>query len=100
MRRTVLTVSLVAGLAAPAALAVPAQAVNTFPRKAVEQAIENQIKDVVGQPAGVRCPARSKWVKGAVFYCTAKPTNGAESYRVKVTLGKLKTHSFKWLTVG
>jgi hypothetical protein len=100
MRRTAITIPLVVGLAAPLALAAPAQAVNTFPRKAVEQAIENQIKDVVGQPAGVKCPARSKWVKGAVFFCTAKPTDGAASYRVKVTLGKLKTHSFKWLTVG
>ncbi|HQR80085.1 MAG TPA: DUF4333 domain-containing protein [Actinomycetota bacterium] len=99
MRRTLLSVSLVAGLAAPIALAVPAQAVGPFPRKAVEQAIENQIPKVLGHKATVKCPARNKWVKGAKFYCTAKPANGA-SYRVRVTLGKAKTHSFKWLTVG
>lgn len=99
MRRTVLTMSLVAGLAAPVAFAVPAQAVGTFPRKAVEQAIENQIPEVLGHKATVRCPARSTWVRGAKFYCTATPTKGAP-YRVRVTLGKVRTHSFKWLTAG
>lgn len=81
-------------------MALPAQAVNTFPRKAVEQAIQNQIKDVLQQRATVKCPARSTWVKGAVFYCQAKPTNGAASYRVKVTLGNARTHTFKWLQIG
>jgi Domain of unknown function (DUF4333) len=100
MRRTVITLSLVAGMAAPAVLAVPAHAVNTFPRKAVEQAIESQIKDVVKQKARVKCPARSTWVKGAVLYCKATPTNGAASYRVKVTLKDRRTYNFKWLKVG
>ena len=100
MRRTFVTLSLVAGMAAPAVLVAPAQAVNTFPRKAVEQAIESQIKEVVKQKARVKCPARSTWVKGAVFYCKATPTNGAASYRVKVTLKDRRTHTFKWLKIG
>ena len=38
MRGTVVTMSIVAGLAVPA-LAAPAQAATTFPRKAVQQTI-------------------------------------------------------------
>ncbi|MFN8184594.1 MAG: DUF4333 domain-containing protein [Candidatus Nanopelagicales bacterium] len=100
MRRTVVTMSLVAGLAAPAVLVTPAQAATSFPRKAVQQAIANQIREVVGQKATVKCPARKNWVKGKVMYCTAKPTNGAASYRVKVTLGNPNTYTFKWLKLG
>lgn len=99
MRSTYFTAALVAGLAAPVALVAPAQAAGPFPRAAVEQAIENQIPEVLGHKARVKCPARDFWVKGAKFYCTAKPTNGA-AYRVRVTLGKAKTHNFKWRTVG
>ena len=82
MRGTVVTMSIVAGLAVPA-LAAPAQAATTFPRKAVQQTIEKQIVEVIGQKATVKCPARKRWVKGAVFFCNATPTNGAASYRVR-----------------
>ncbi len=99
MGRTAIALSLVAGLAAPVAMVAPAQAAH-FPRKAVQRAIERQIKEVIGQPADVKCPARSSWTKGAVFYCTAKPTDGAAAYRVKVTLGSAKTHYFKWRQQG
>ena len=95
MRGTVVTMSLVAGLAVPA-LAAPAQAATTFPRKAVQQTIEKQIVEVIGQKATVKCPARKRWVKGAVFYCNATPTNGAAPYRVRVKLGSAKTYAFDW----
>ena len=95
MRGTVVTISIVAGLTVPA-LAAPAQAATTFPRKAVQQAIQKQIREVIGQKAKVKCPTRKKWVKGAVFYCTAKPTNGAAPYRVRVKLGSAKTYNFDW----
>ena len=97
--RKALVLPLIAGLAAPIALVSPAQA-DGFPRKAVQTAIENQIKDVVKQAATVKCPARSGWSQGAVFFCTAKPMNGAASYRVKVTLGSEKKHKFRWLKVS
>ncbi len=95
MRGTVVTLSLVAGLVVPA-LAAPAQAATIFPRKAVQQAIEKQIVEVIGQKATVKCPARKRWVKGAVFYCNATPTNGDAGYRVRVKLGSAKTYAFDW----
>lgn len=97
--RKALVLPLVAGLAAPAALIAPAQAAQPFPRKAVERAIENQIKDVIKTPATVRCPKRSSWKQGAVFYCKATPKTGG-GYRVKVTLGAEKRHEFRWVQVG
>ncbi len=55
MRGTVVTMSIVAGLAVPA-LAAPAQAATTFPRKAVQQTIEKQIVEVIGQKATGEVP--------------------------------------------
>ncbi len=99
MRKTVVTVSIATTVVAPLLFSAPAMA-GSFPRKAVQNAIESQIKEVVKQKATVKCPARSNWTRGAVFYCNAKPTNGAASYRVKVTLGREKTHAFRWLKIG
>jgi hypothetical protein len=99
MRKTVVTVSIAAGLAAPLFFA-PSATAGSFPRKAVQDAIESQIKEVVKQKATVKCPARSSWTRGAVFFCNAKPTNGDAAYKVKVTLGREKTHAFRWLKVG
>jgi hypothetical protein len=99
MRKAFVTIPLVAGLAAPVVLVGPAQAVD-FPRKAVQNAIERQIKEVIGQPATVKCPARKTWKKGAVFYCSAKPTNGAAGYRVEVTLRTPKNWKFDWVQAG
>ena len=94
--RKALIVPLVAGLAAPVALAAPAHA-DTFPRKAVERAIVNQAKDVLKANVKVNCPARSTWKRGAVFYCTAK--SPSKQWRLKVTLGAEKKHKFRWVTV-
>lgn len=99
MRKTAVTMSIATALVAPLAFSAPAMA-GPFPRKAVQNAIESQIKDVVKQKATVKCPPRSTWTKGAVFFCTAKPTNGDASYRVKVTLGREKTYAFRWLKIG
>jgi hypothetical protein len=98
MRKALITLPLVAGLAAPVALVAPAQAAG-FPRNAVERAIERQVREVIGQPATVRCPKRSGWKKGAQFFCSARPTNGDAPYRVRVTLGSKKNWKFDWRQV-
>ena len=96
MHKSVIAISLVSGLAATPLLVAPAQAVP-IPRKAMQQAIQSQLRDQFDQKAKIKCP-KKQWKQGKVFYCKAKAKGGAK-YRVKVTLGKQRTFAFKWLQV-
>lgn len=98
MRTKLISIPLALSLAAPMVLVAPAQA-DSFPRRAVQSAIEKQIRQVVGQAADVKCPARSTWRRGAVFFCKANPTDGSADYRVRVTLRSKKDWHFDWLQV-
>lgn len=96
MYKSAIAVSLGAGLVASPLLLAPAQAAPV-PRKAMQQAVQSQLRDQFDQKAKIKCP-RTSWKKGKVFFCQAKAKDRA-NYRIKVTLGKQKSFAFKWLQV-
>lgn len=96
MHKTAIAVSVSVGLAGAPLLVAPAQAAP-IPRKAMQQAIQSQLRDQFNQKAKIRCP-KKQWRKGKVFYCKAKAKGGAK-YRVRVTLGDQKSFAFKWRQV-
>ncbi len=96
MRKSVVAISLSAGLVGAPLMAAPANAAP-IPRKAMQEAIQSQLRDQFNQRAKIKCP-KKQWKKGKVFFCKAKAANGSK-YRIRVKLGNQKSFSFKWLQV-
>jgi hypothetical protein len=96
MYKSAVAVTLGAGLIASPLLVAPAHAAP-IPRKAMQEAIQSQLRDQFNQRAKIRCP-KKKWKKGKVFFCRAKAANGSK-YRIRVKLGSQKSFAFKWLQV-
>lgn len=64
-------------------VAAPAQAAGVVDKQKLESVIEKGFAKK-GYSVDARCPKRTSWVKGKVFYC--KIYDGGTMARVKVTL--------------
>lgn len=90
---------LAAGLiAAPLAVASPAQADAVVKRVKLQRLIKQDFKVKANRSVKVKCP-RVTWRKGRVFYCRATDRRGKVS-RVRVTLGRESTGALRWRVVA
>jgi hypothetical protein len=100
MRRTTAIAVTVPLLAAPIALAGPANAAGTVKIPKLEREITKGFKNA--KPTGIRvtvkCPNKVTWEKGKIFFCKATSTTGFK-YRVRVKLRSEASGNLFWKAI-
>jgi len=98
MRRTTAIAVTVPLLAAPIALAGPANAAGTVKIPKLERKITNGFKNQAQIRVTVNCPNKVTWAKGKIFFCKATSTAGTK-YRVRVRLGSESSGNLVWKVI-